>query len=202
MLSVGVWYVSSYRENRLAKLELDALGNNHALLLENGIKEYIGKIAALGALFESSDQVRRDEFQTFANAILQDQAAILAVCWIPRISRDQRAAHELEGVAQGLPGYRIKSAMADGSLQPAADLPEHFPMFYSSKEPPVLAVYGLDLADGGVWQQTLERARDNGRIAVSGGFPLRSSDGDRNGFFVVMPVYRPGRAHDTVSART
>jgi diguanylate cyclase (GGDEF)-like protein len=201
MLSVGAWYAASYRENRLAEIELRALGGNHALLLENGIKEYIGKVAALRALFESSDHVRRDEFQIFASSILQDQAAILAVSWIPRITRDQRAEHELAGVSQGLPGYRIKSTMADGSLVPARDLPEHFPMFYSSKEPPDSPVYGLDLADGGVRQQTLDRARDNGRIAVSGGFRLRSGDGDRTGFFVVLPVYRSGLAHDTLPER-
>jgi diguanylate cyclase (GGDEF)-like protein len=201
MLSAGAWYAASYRENRLAELELAALGNNHALLLENGIKEYIGKVAALRALFESDDQVKRDEFQIFVDSILQDQAAILAVSWVPRITRDQRAGHELEGVSQGLPGYRIKSAMPDGNLLPAADLPEHFPLFYSSKEPPGSPVYGVDLADGGLRQQTLERARDGGRIAVSRNFQVRSGDADRSGFFVVLPVYRLGLPHDTVHAR-
>jgi diguanylate cyclase (GGDEF)-like protein len=201
MLSVGAWYAASYREDRLAELELAALGNNHALLLENGIKEYIGKVAALRALFAASDQVRRDEFQIFADSILQDQAAILAVSWIPRVTREQRVGHELEAISQGLPGYRIKSAMPDGGLLPAADLAEHFPLLYSSKEPPGSPLYGLDLADGGVRQQTLERARDAGRIAVSGSFRLRSGVGDRNGFFVVLPVYRLGLPHDTVQNR-
>jgi CHASE1-domain containing sensor protein len=78
-LSCGAWYTVSHRENRLADTELRALANNHALILENGIKEYISKVAALHALFEADDEVKRGEFQAFANSILRDQTAILAV---------------------------------------------------------------------------------------------------------------------------
>jgi diguanylate cyclase (GGDEF)-like protein len=201
MLSVCAWYVVSDREDRLATVELGARANNHAMLLENGIKEYIGKVGALRALFESDEAVKREEFQVFANSLLQDQTAILAVSWIPRVTREQRSAHEREGVSQGLSGYRIKSSAPDGGLITAPDMPEHFPMFYSSREPLGSPVYGLDLADGGIRQETLERARDGGRIAVSGNFQLRSGDGDRSGFFVVLPVYRAGSSHDTTRSR-
>ena len=140
---------------------------------------------------ESDDHVSREEFQLFSNAILRDQRAILGVSWIPRVTRDQRAAHERQGIAQGLPGYHIKMQASDGSLVPAADLSEHFPVFYSSNEAANSPIYGLDLADGGIRQQTLDRAVTGDRIAVSENFQLRSGQGDRNGFFAVMPVFRP-----------
>lgn len=200
-LSFGAWYAVSYREDRLADIELRARANNHALLLENGIKEYIGKVDALHALFDADEEVKRSEFQAFANSILRDQTAILAVSWIPRITREGRSAHEQEGASQGLPNYHIKSTDPDGALVPASAADEHFPVFYSSKEPPGSPVYGLDLKDGGIREQTLERARDSDRTAVSGNFQLRSGDGDRSGFFVVMPVYRAGLAHETQQAR-
>ena len=50
-LSVGAWYAVAHREDRLAETELSARANGHALLLENGIKQYLDKVTALHALF-------------------------------------------------------------------------------------------------------------------------------------------------------
>jgi CHASE1-domain containing sensor protein len=101
-LSVGAWFGVSLREDRLAQQELSARANSHALILQNGINEYIYKIAALRALFESSGgEVKRQEFANFSEFLLREQNAILAVSWIPRITRAQRAAHELAAVRDG-----------------------------------------------------------------------------------------------------
>ena len=166
-LSAGTWYAAVNREDRLAEEDLKARTNNQALLLQSGIRQYVGKIAALHALFEADDSVSRQEFQSFSNALLQDQTAILAMTWLPRVSHDQLAAHEREGAAQGLTGYRVKSAATDGSSVPAPEKAEHFPVFYSSTEPLGSPLYGLDIADGGLRQRTLDRARLSGDIASS-----------------------------------
>ena len=88
-----------------------------------------------------------------------------------------------------------------GTLAPSAEKSEYFPVFYTSNEIPTSPVYGLDLNDGGLRQQPLERARDGDRMATTRNFLLRSGDGNRNGFFVVLPVYRHGAPHDTVQDR-
>ena len=182
-------------------LEFNARANDHALILQNGINAYLNRIVALRALYEASGSVDREEFEKFAHGILREQTAILAVSWIPRVARADRAAHELAAVREGLAGYRIKSPAPDGRLIPAEDRIEYFPIFYSTELNRDSPVYGLDLNDGGMRQQTLERARDGDSMATSPNFVLRSGVGDRNGFFVVMPVYRPGLPHDTVRDR-
>jgi PAS domain-containing protein len=57
------------------------------------------------------------------------------------------------------------------------------------------------MRDGGIWQRTLELARDTDQPAATPNFVLRRGKGDRNGFFVVVPVYRLGLPHDTVEER-
>jgi len=84
-LSAGTWYAAVNREDRLAEEDLKARTNNQALLLQSGIRQYVGKIAALHALFEADDSVSRQEFRSFSNALLQDQTAILAMSWLPRV---------------------------------------------------------------------------------------------------------------------
>lgn len=200
-LSVSAWFAVSQREDRLAVLEFSARANDHALILQNGINAYLSKLVALRALYDTTSFVGREEFKKFAQEILREQTAILAVSWIPRITRAERAAFELAAVRDGLAGYQIKSAAPDGSLIPAVDRSEYLPVFYSTELDRSSPAYGLDVNEGGVRQQTLERARDGDRMATSPNFVLRSGAGDRNGFFVVMPVYRPGLAHDTIQDR-
>jgi len=200
-LSFAAWTTVTVRENRLAELELSARANSHAMILQNGINEYINKLTGLHALFQSDDAVSRQEFTIFTDYLLRDQTAILALSWIPRVTKAERVAHELSAVRDGLPGYRINSVDAEGKLAPSAEQSEYFPVLYSSKELPGSPIYGLDLNDGGLRQQTLERAGNDGHIATSPSFVLHSGEGDRNGFFVVLPVYRLGLPRDTVQER-
>jgi diguanylate cyclase (GGDEF)-like protein len=205
-LSISACYVVSLRQNRVAELELGTRANSHELLLESGINHYTDKIVALQDLFESSDhEVTRGEFTDFAKFLLRDQNAILSITWVPRIRRGERIAHELAAVRDGLPGYRITSVGPDGTLARSADLDEYFPIYYSAHAISGDPVYGLNLNDGGFRQQTLERARDDDHMATSPNISLPASllqvAGDRNGFFVVLPVYRPGLPHQTVADR-
>jgi diguanylate cyclase (GGDEF)-like protein/PAS domain S-box-containing protein len=201
-LTFFAWHAVHQRENRLAHQEFDARAGGHFLVLQNGIDQYINDISALRAAFQASEHgISRREFQSFSDHLFHDKNAILATSWIPRVTQSERAAHELEAARDGLPGYEIKSIAADGSLSPAKEASEYFPVFYSSKEAPGSSVYGVDVNDGRIRQRTLERARDTDRPAATPNFILRRGVGDRNGFFVVLPVYRPGLPHDTVEDR-
>ena len=73
----------------------------------------------------------------------------------------------LAAVRAGLPGYRIKTASANGDLMPSPEQSEYFPVLYSSREKPGSRIYGLNLNDGGLRQQTLEHARDVDHLATS-----------------------------------
>jgi diguanylate cyclase (GGDEF)-like protein len=200
-LTASAWWAASSREDRLAALELEGRASSHALTLQNGINEHMDEIAALQALFQSDGEVSRTEFAAFTKIILQDKPAILAVSWIPRVMQGERKAHERAAQRDGVAGYRIKSVANDGRLVSANEKSDYFPVLYSSREPLNSPVYGLDLYDGGLRQRTLERARDTGAIATSPNFLLHSGDGDRNGFFVVLPIYRIGLSHETLEDR-
>ena len=63
------------------------------------------------------------------------------------------------------------------------------------------AIYGFDLGDGGMRENTLERARDSNQLAASKSLALQTATGGRRGFFVVLPIYRPHAPHGTVEER-
>ena len=201
-ISLAAWFAVLQRENRLADQEFSARSVDHFLILQNGINQYINDISALRAAFQASAHgINRAEFQSFSDHLFHEKTAIFSASWVPRVTRDQRSAHERDTARDGIPGYTIKSKAADGSLSPAIEADEYFPILYSSNEESRTAIYGLDMHDGGIWRSTLERARDTDRPAATPNFVLLRGRGDRNGFFVVLPVYQPGLSHDTIEDR-
>jgi diguanylate cyclase (GGDEF)-like protein len=201
-LSVAAWFAISIREDRLAALEFGARANSVALILQDGISEYTNRVAAVRALFQSSEQtVSRSEYMGFTEILLRDQKDVLSVSWIPRVRGEQRDDFERAAIGEGLPGYRIKSVQAGGTMVPSPDLAEHFPILYSSNEKPGSPVYGLNLNDGGIRQQTLESARDSNRVTFSSTIAVISGVSTGLNFFLALPVYGPGLPYETIKQR-
>jgi diguanylate cyclase (GGDEF)-like protein len=201
IVSASAWFAVSHWENQLAAVDLRSRASAHDLALQSGINAYLRKVSGLRALFESSQHVSRAAFDVFAKRIMDDQNAILGMSWVPRVPQDQRLAHERAAALDGISSYQIKSIAPDGSMAPSPEKSEYFPVLHTSPEAPGLRVYGLDLNDAGVRQETLEHARDNDAMANSPIFTLQSGTGHRRGFFVALPVYAPGVPHETIEER-
>jgi diguanylate cyclase (GGDEF)-like protein len=198
-LSVGAALSVAHWESQVAELAFNSRANNIAMTLQTGVNESFSKIVALRALFESANNnVTRADFQTFADRILAGQPAILSVSWIPRVRRDERRAHERAAVADGIADYRVRSIGLDGTIAVSPERDEYFPVYYTSERQRPHAIYGLDLGDDGMREHTLNRARDSDGLAASKSLVLQTGTGDRRGFFVVLPVYKPGAPHTTV----
>jgi len=202
-VSVLAWFAVAAADGRLALQEFDASASDNLQTLENGLNDYLTKLVALDALFYSTKQeVTRDQFDVFSKTLLKGQTAILGVTWIPRVTHDGRAAHELAAQRDGIVGYHIRDAAADGGQVIAADQDEYFPIYYSSKEALDSTLYGFNLRDNnGPRQQMLDAARDENRIVASRTLELRSGLGNRQGFLAVLPVYRYGQPSATEEDR-
>jgi diguanylate cyclase (GGDEF)-like protein len=198
-LSLAAALATGQRELQLAHIELNGLANGYALTLQFRISTNMRKVDALRALFDTvGTTVSRDQFATFTKQLLSDQIALVGMAWLPRVPREQREAHERAGAREGIAGYQITSILPDGTRAPAPDRDEYFPIFYGATGPYDSPAFGLDINDGGSRQRALETARDEDRPAASSNLSLR---GNRVGFLMVAPVYRPGVPHATVQER-
>src|SRR5579863_9458467 len=116
-LSIGAGLLVAQWEDRVGIREFYSVAENQSGILQNGINQYLSRLVALRALFESSrDEVSRKQFEIFAERTLRDQTAIQSVSWIPRVSHAERAARERSAIDDGMPGYHIKAVGPDGSL--------------------------------------------------------------------------------------
>jgi diguanylate cyclase (GGDEF)-like protein len=197
-LAVAAAAVMSLWEERLAKTGFDAVAENHAMVLQHGLNEYLSKLVALRALFDADDDIPRHEFEVFAGSLLKSSSAIQTLSWVPIVKRDERETFEREAAADGLAGFRIKSMGADRKLVTSEAQDEYYPIFYSTA-PTTNQIYGLDLRSQPNTLAELERARDGDKLGFSTTSMITA--GGQPGIIFSSPVYRHGAPHDIAEDR-
>ena len=166
-----------------------------------GLDEYLNKLRALRALFASDEAVSRSEFEGFTDRLLDRDKAIQNLSWVPLVRAGQRAELEAEARADGLAGYRIRDARADGSVAPAPDRSEYLPIYYSTERNRGASIYGIDLLTEPPIRDHLLRAADENSLSTVPDFLLHSRNGTKSGILMSLPVYRIGAPIDTVQER-
>jgi len=209
LVSAFAWYLLFTTENRAFVQEFDSRAHNQAIILQNGVTDYWDQLFATKALFDSSNQgITRDDFLRFSKSLLIGHSAVQNFAWVPRVKREERAAHELAAARDGLTDYHIRAVAPDGSHAAAPDgsMPvspeqdEYFPRFYSS-DATASGLLGLNLYDGGVRGRTLKHIRDGNVLSTTPPLIIYTGEGDRLGFWAGLPVYAHGLPHETVEDR-
>jgi len=118
LLAIGVlglavagspWIAVSVWEARLAKAKFNDVAGDYATVLQNGLNEYLDKIKALRALYDTSERVTRREFELFTSQILAGQDNIMRLVWCPRVTGEDREAFEGRVKASDLAEFSIKT---------------------------------------------------------------------------------------------
>ena len=188
-------------DNKDAERQFRVLADNRFMVLENGLNEYANRLTAVRALFDSStESVTRNEFEAFTRPLLNENAAIATLSWVPRITDAERAEHERKGVLEGLPNYHIKDIGTDGKMTVSPKRSEYYPIFYATV-PKSSPLYGLDLRSETATLAELERSRDEDRLGFSPVTALVSTGDTQGGFLFSLPIYKRSSLHDTIEER-
>jgi signal transduction histidine kinase len=201
IISLIVFFVARDVELEFTKQQFVGKASEDALVIKAAIAEDLDKISDLRALFETFPDVNLPKFQGFAKRLIEHDGSILSISWIVRVTREGRAAHEADGLHQGIPNYHIRAVDPLGkqpSLSPERD--EYFPLFFATDDP-ASPVYGLDMGSEEGRLRTVKRARDSGDLAISPIVVLHGVKGDRRGFWALSPVYRSGLPHASIEDR-
>jgi signal transduction histidine kinase/CheY-like chemotaxis protein/HPt (histidine-containing phosphotransfer) domain-containing protein len=202
IISLIGFFVARDIELEFTKQQFAGKASEDAFVIKAAIAEDLDKISDLRALFETFPDVNLPKFQGFARRLIEHDASILSTSWIARVTREGRAAHEADGLHQGIPNYHIRAVDPLGkqpSLSPERD--EYFPLLFATDDPASTAAYGLDLGSEEGRLRTVKQARDSGELAISPIVVLHSGKGDRRGFFALLPVYRSGLPHASIEDR-
>ena len=188
-------------DNQDAERQFRVLAENRFMVLQNGLNDYVNRLKAVRALFDSSvEPVTRNGFEAFTRPLLSENAAIATLSWVPRVAGSDRAEHEQMGVREGLPDYHIKDIGPDGKMTASPERDEYYPVFYATV-PMTSPLYGLDLRSETETLSELERARDQDCLGFSPVPTLVTSSGTQGGFLFSLPIYKRGSVYDSIESR-
>ncbi|WP_257170456.1 EAL domain-containing protein [Bradyrhizobium sp. SRS-191] len=192
-VAVGRW------ENRLARSDFEGIAEAQAILVQNGVNEYVSRLTALRTRFESAnDDITRSEYQTFSARLFEAHRGMLRLAWLPRIKRKERGEYEAAAITDGVPAFRIKS-YPDGTVAPESD--EYYPVYFST-EAKTSPVYGLDYWSIPDHRAVLEQSRDYDMIgALRTRQNLINQNERNNAVMIGIPVYAKGTSRTTVADR-
>jgi CHASE1-domain containing sensor protein len=201
-VSVTAAGMTANRESRNAEQQFNVTAENNFMVMQNGVNEYVNKLRAVRALFDSSEaSVSRSAFEAFTRTLMLENAAIATLSWVPRVLNSERAEFEREAVRQGLPDYHIKTMEADEvTMSRSPERSEYYPIFYATA-PITSRLYGLDLRSEPPTLLEMERARDQNRLGISGLRTLITVVGKQGGFLFSLPVYKRGPVPSSIEDR-
>lgn len=190
---VGMQLAWNYRESILRRQLSEA-----AREIESNLARQAGAVEAfvetVASFVESSEAVKRNEFESFVGRTAGRWPGLVAVEWQAWVPSGQRDAFEAQLRAEGLDDFRIVERGGDGRLVPAVSRELHLPIVHVFTTGGMAPQVGLDLAASGEWLETKFKTLDVPRALASPPFGILSADGRRigEGFSVSGSVARGG----------
>jgi len=196
-----VYYFLLAREHRLidAQFRLDAELRVGAIQREFGGS--LSTLAALGAFFDGSQSVERDEFQAFTHSLLARYPGVVALGWAPLVEPDNREHHEETIREEGRRDYEILQRTPEGKLQPGDERPESFPVTYLEPATQNAVTLGFDLASSDEGQRALQRARQSGQLSSAETLRMTSGPPEPGDLTVLAPIFGKRADRSSVAGR-
>lgn len=165
--------------------------------LRQRMATYEQVLRGVQGLFVGSEQVGRDEFRHYVEALhLEENYPGIQGLGLEQIVLPANKATFIDTLRQqGLPNYTIHP---DGEREMYAPI-----VFLEPVTERNLLAYGYDVFSEPVRRAAMEQSRDSGKASLSGKLRLiqETAEPKQSGFLMVLPLYRKGMPHTTVDER-
>ena len=189
-LTTGLFLDLRQKNQDTLEHRFQTLAEQRTKLIVAKFRDGLRDLEAIRRFFNGSDVVTREEFQQFVNPIL-NYGDFWAIEWLPRVSREQRAKFEAAARRDGLADFHFTELDSSGTLAPATERDEYFPVYYlepytGNEKALGYAPPPSHLARGAA----LTHARDSGQLALSARYVLVQESAQRFSVLAFAPVYR------------
>jgi len=169
------------------ELNQDVLENT--LILGGKLDVIERELQGFLSLYNASEFVSPEEFETYAIPILKNNTYIQSLSWLPRISHSQREFYEEKMATVGFPDYHITEESPEGVLIEAQEREEYFPVHYVEPLKRNDPRFGFDLASIPAINKTIRDSRDTAKIMATERFTHLQENQNHAGIFVIAPYY-------------
>ncbi len=200
-LTVGLFLHVRGAEWRNRKLVFASQAEHLAQAVRTNLQIYHDVLFSIEGLFQSSQQVDRNEFQQFVAYAFQRHPGIQALEWVPRVRAEERADYELRARADGFTNFAVTERTPDGRLVPATERAEYAPVYYLEPYRGNEAALGFDLASSTSRREALHLARDSGKPVATQRITLVQGGGEDFGILLMIPIYTGAKIPETMAER-
>lgn len=169
------------------ELKQDVLENT--LILGGKLEVIERELQGFLSLYNASEFVSPEEFETYAIPILKNNTYIQSLSWLPRISHSQREFYEEKMTTVGFPDYHVTQESPKGVLIPAQAREEYFPVHYVEPLKRNDPRFGFDLASIPAIHEIISDSRDSAKIMATEKFTHLQKNQSHDGIYVIAPYY-------------
>ncbi len=198
-LSVLCWRIADLRVHADAMSKVDSAISDATESIHVRLRSTHDVMFGVQGLFRASDGVTRRDFQLYIAGLNlpERHPSIRSVNFAPRVPHADRKRFEAfvrddrSVEPAGYPNFAIKTP---------GERPEYLPLLYTELGTGRNGSLGLDLLSE-ERRESVERARDNDELVLSGRLTLASDPDRQPAFSLRVPVYRIGMPTTTVEER-
>jgi signal transduction histidine kinase/DNA-binding NarL/FixJ family response regulator len=186
-------------ETRDLQDAIEQVAKDRVEVLRGQVLRSMEVLHGIASFYAARGEMSREEFRGFVADALSRQPELQALAWDPRVPGAERTAWEERAHAAGFPGFRFTEEKSDGTLGPAAQREEYFPVYFLETIEKNAAAFGFDVGSEPHRRAALEKARDSGLPTATSPVRLAQEPDSQLGFLVFKPLYRG--APETVAER-
>ncbi|MBD1939844.1 adenylate/guanylate cyclase domain-containing protein [Microcoleus sp. FACHB-68] len=188
-LSVLACIVVARWEDKRREYEFNRYADGVAAALQQHFKEDLQIIPNLSDFFAASDKIEPSAFKQFVQRPVSSKTSIQFLAWVPKVTDTQRETYEAGTQTGTLSNFQIVERNTNGEIVLAQQRPEYYPVYYLEPLKGNERALGFDLASQPAYRTALERARDTGKMVVTGKVELQPAQDAQLSLMVIQPIY-------------
>lgn len=192
MFSIVGFTILVANERTATRKSFEFASAERARAIQREITQDMAVVPALGAFYDASGTVNRDEFHAFTQHFLTLAPGVQALEWVPRIRSGERDAFE-RLARRTFPHFQITERKEQEMLR-AQQRDEYFPVFFVEPYARNEQALGFDLASEPMRAVALYRARDSDAMIATQRIRLEQEKAAQFGVLLIQPVYHKGVA--------
>lgn len=197
-LSAGAALKTAAWEQQRMAVEFEKNVDSVMDLLGEEMRTSLDVLLSVRSFFIASNQVEWGEFEKFVKPLIDKHPEIDSVEWIPKISKEERAAFEKRVSEDLRQPYRIHHRHPDGRISEVEDRSFYYPLFYLQPFEPSLdaGLLGQDYASRPGRFAAMKKALEMNQPAMTDMLELYRFKNSRNAFgaMVFLPVLEETQA--------
>src|SRR5712692_709540 len=193
------YFGSQVRQEARSRFETVAVGVANDV--QSRIRAYGDVLYAIRGLFDSSDDVTRDEFHRFAQALSLGERypGVTNISFASRVPHAKKLQFERAVRAETSP---LVKGLPEFAIKPPGERPEYTVLNYIEPMEKNIGAWGLDLNADPLRRSVTDRARDTGQMASSSGLTLlRDGSASIASTLLRLALYRGGGVPGSVEER-